>query len=272
MSFPSSVPGGARILGVMKCARALLLTVGALLVLALASAAYADQTGSGPVVATLPATATGDQCEGQQLVVTLNATVDPEGSDTSWYIEYGATPSYGQQTSTLDAGSGTAAVTVTSQPAYLTPLFHYRVVATNQYGTSAGADETATTITACPAEPAITPSEATPSDSSTAGGPVTATLPAQSMPEPKAATAEVSVRWKLVSVAHSEREVVVRYQSCAGGGAAVTQLHQREISLKLLVPDPSDAPTCTTGQARILSVRLPASLRSHKLTHAAPTA
>jgi len=124
-----------------------------------------------------------------------------------------------------------------------------------------------------PAEQAVTPAGTTPPDNSSGGGPVTPTPPAQSTPAPNTATAEVSVPWKLVSVARGEREIVVRYQSCAGGGAAVTHLHHREISLELLVPAPSDAPICTAGHARTLSVRLPASLRRHKLTHAAtPTA
>ena len=83
---------------------------------------------------------------------TLNGTVSPNSSATTYHFEYGATTNYGSSTSELSAGTGS-----TSQPesAVLTGLppktaYHYRMVATNPYGTSIGADQTFATTSAGP--------------------------------------------------------------------------------------------------------------------------
>ena len=79
---------------------------------------------------------------------TLKGTVDPSARETTAVFQYGPTSSYG---STLDlgiVGSGIGPVTVS---AGLTGLrqgvtYHYRLVATNAEGTTAGADQTFTTL------------------------------------------------------------------------------------------------------------------------------
>ncbi len=73
---------------------------------------------------------------------TLNGTVNPEGQSTTYYFEYGTTTSYGSQTQSASAGSGTADVKVTPSAGPLTPntTYHYRLVATNASGTALGSD------------------------------------------------------------------------------------------------------------------------------------
>ena len=85
---------------------------------------------------------------------TLNGTVDPNGRATTWYFEYGTSTSYGTKTAVKDAGSGGSAVAVSAALANLARgrLYHYRLVATSDAGTSRGADQTFTTFGA----PAVT--------------------------------------------------------------------------------------------------------------------
>ncbi len=86
---------------------------------------------------------------------TLHASINPQGSATSYRFEYGTTTSYGQSTPVPDAaiGSGTTAVKVSRE---LTGLlaertYHYRVVATSAEGTTTSADQTFTTLANAPA-------------------------------------------------------------------------------------------------------------------------
>src|SRR4051794_31649281 len=80
---------------------------------------------------------------------TLAGSVNPNGSATTWWFQYGANTSYGSTapSTAASAGSGTSA-----QPASvsLTGLrrktrYHYRLVARNPAGTSYGADRTFST-------------------------------------------------------------------------------------------------------------------------------
>ena len=78
---------------------------------------------------------------------TLNGTVNPRGTDTHYYFQYGATTAYGSSTSEGNAGSSTSSVpesaAVTGLQAGTT--YHYRIVANNTGGTSYGADQTFST-------------------------------------------------------------------------------------------------------------------------------
>ena len=102
----------------------------------LALAAPAALAAGEPVVATGNATAI------TPTTATVNGTVNPEGQSTTYYFEYGTTTSYGSRTSMAGAGSGTAAVKVSTSIEPLSPntTYHYRVVATNASGTTLGAD------------------------------------------------------------------------------------------------------------------------------------
>lgn len=75
---------------------------------------------------------------------TIPGTVDPNGSPTTYRIEYGTTTSYGLQTTTRDAGDGTDPVTVSVPLTGLTSdtTYHFRLVATNAAGIGRSADRT----------------------------------------------------------------------------------------------------------------------------------
>ncbi len=75
---------------------------------------------------------------------TLNGIVNPNGSPTSYYFQWGLTTAYGNSTSSQSAGSGTSNVVVSTPLIGLTPnaTYHYRIVATNNLGTTYGADMT----------------------------------------------------------------------------------------------------------------------------------
>jgi hypothetical protein len=98
---------------------------------------------AAPTATTGPATAIG------ATTATVTGTVVPGGQATSWYVEYGTSTTYGSQTAKANAGSGSAAVNVTSNLASLKPgsTYHYRVVATNSAGTVHGSDAVFTTLT-----------------------------------------------------------------------------------------------------------------------------
>jgi uncharacterized delta-60 repeat protein len=72
---------------------------------------------------------------------TLNATIDPNGSATTALFQYGLTAAYGSILPiTLIPNDGSAPLHISLPASGLTPhvLYHYRVVATNAFGTSYG--------------------------------------------------------------------------------------------------------------------------------------
>ncbi|HUZ83357.1 MAG TPA: hypothetical protein VMU66_01585, partial [Gaiellales bacterium] len=77
----------------------------------------------------------------------LAGGIYPNGLDTHYYWQYGISTAYGQQTASVDAGSGTAASGASASLTGLTPgvTYHYRLVATNSDGTDYGYDYTFTT-------------------------------------------------------------------------------------------------------------------------------
>jgi streptogramin lyase len=94
---------------------------------------------------------------------TLQANVTANSLATTYYFEYGPTTTYGTQTATSSAGSGSTPQAVSAPIAGLTPqsTYHFRVVAANASGTTAGADQTFTTDVAPalppPANPFVQP-------------------------------------------------------------------------------------------------------------------
>jgi hypothetical protein len=74
----------------------------------------------------------------------LTGTIDPNGSDTSYYFQYGPTRAYGLQSAIADAGSGIRGVDVSVPISGLQPItqYHYRLVAVNAAGAQVGADHT----------------------------------------------------------------------------------------------------------------------------------
>ncbi len=96
------------------------------------------KTTNPPLASTGSATGVGTSS------ATLNGTVDPDGSATTYAFQYGTTTAYGQQTATESAGSGTSGVSVHEVISGLSAgtTYHYRVVAVNANGTTYGDDAT----------------------------------------------------------------------------------------------------------------------------------
>ena len=94
-----------------------------------------------------PTATTLDATSVTSSTATLNASVNPNGSNTTYYFQYGKTSSYGYTTSSGSAGSGTSSMRVSSNVANLSPetTYHCRIVATNDAGTTYGQDKMFTT-------------------------------------------------------------------------------------------------------------------------------
>ena len=84
---------------------------------------------------------------------TLNASLDSRGHTTTWYFEYGTSTSYGTKTPSHSQGASAGAHTVSLGIAGLNPgtVYHFRLVASNSSGTTAGPDTVFTS-----AGPAVT--------------------------------------------------------------------------------------------------------------------
>lgn len=96
------------------------------------------------VINSAPEVMTGLATKVTPVSATLNGTVDPDGRETTYCFQYGTSTGYGNSTAVKSAGSGTAAISVSTDIAglVLNATYHYRVVATNSEGTSRGADRT----------------------------------------------------------------------------------------------------------------------------------
>lgn len=77
-------------------------------------------------------------------IAALHGTVNPKGLPTGYWFEYGTTKSYGSKTAESEAGDGEKAVAVEAALKGLSPetTYHFRLVAKNEIGESAGVDAT----------------------------------------------------------------------------------------------------------------------------------
>jgi len=102
---------------------------------------------SDPVGA--PTVTTSDATSLAASTATLNGSVNPNGSSTTYYFEYGTTTDYGSTTISTDAGTGTTSVSVSADLTGLSEgtTYHFRLVATNSVGTSNGDDKILTALT-----------------------------------------------------------------------------------------------------------------------------
>jgi sugar lactone lactonase YvrE len=82
----------------------------------------------------------------------LNAMVNPEGAATTVYFVYGLTTNYGATNIVSDIGSGTDAMTVSTNVTGLLPdtVYHFEAMASSSAGTALGGDLTFTTLPAPP--------------------------------------------------------------------------------------------------------------------------
>ena len=108
-----------------------------------------DQTFT-TAAANAPLVTTGAASKVGAKTATLNGTVNPNGAGTNYWFQYGTTTSYGLQTGTHGAGSGTSSHPVSAGIFGLVAgtTYHYRLVAQNSAGTTNGADQTFTTSAA----------------------------------------------------------------------------------------------------------------------------
>jgi phosphodiesterase/alkaline phosphatase D-like protein len=96
------------------------------------------------VAASSPAVTTGTHSHVTDTSAVLHGTINPNGSATAYYFEWGLTTAYGVASHERSAGHGTGPVSVSTTAADLIPgtVYHYRLVAANGSGSATGADHT----------------------------------------------------------------------------------------------------------------------------------
>ena len=96
------------------------------------------------VAASSPAVTTGTPSHVTDTSAVLHGTINPNGSATAYYFEWGLTTSYGVTSTEHSAGHGTASVAVSTTANTLIPgtVYHYRLVAANGAGSASGSDHT----------------------------------------------------------------------------------------------------------------------------------
>jgi hypothetical protein len=101
-------------------------------------------TASVAVAASSPSVKTGSATNIKATSAVLNGTINPNGSATKYWFQWGLTTAYGSTSAVHGLGSGTTAVSVHLTASGLTPdvKYHFRLVAQNAAGTSTGADHT----------------------------------------------------------------------------------------------------------------------------------
>jgi hypothetical protein len=87
---------------------------------------------------------------------TVSGTVDPQGAPVKVAFQFGTTTAYGQSTAaqTLPLGNAPAAFSAALSGLPAGTTIHYRAVASSDFGTFAGADQTLTTASVSPPPPA----------------------------------------------------------------------------------------------------------------------
>ncbi len=135
-TFPSAGGGPSRGLAIRRR-----LAIGAAVLAAFALPAAA-QAAAPPKAPAPPKASTFGVRELGYASATLTGAVSPNGSDTSYYFQYGPTKAYGSQTSIADAGAGSSTVAVRLTISGLQPItiYHYRLVAVNAAGAAIGSD------------------------------------------------------------------------------------------------------------------------------------
>jgi hypothetical protein len=115
--------------------------VGAALLAALTASVPAAASATAPK---RPAVSTRGAQQVSYGSAILTGSLNPNGSDTSYYFQYGLTRQYGGQTAIADAGAGTHGLSVRLSIEGLQPLtvYHYRLIAVNGVGATIGGDRT----------------------------------------------------------------------------------------------------------------------------------
>jgi hypothetical protein len=102
-----------------------------------------------------PSVLTGSASEITSLGATVAGSVNPNGTATSYQVQFGPTTSYGYSSAVESAGAGTASLPVRVSLSGLKPgtTYHYRFVASDSGATAVGGDGTFTTARALAAAP-----------------------------------------------------------------------------------------------------------------------
>jgi hypothetical protein len=102
---------------------------------------------AAPALAAAPAVSTGTSGSVTFNSAVLFGTVDPRGSATLVFFQYGTTISYGAQTAPaqLPAGSANVSISIAASGLAANTVYHYRIVASNASGPALGADRTVKT-------------------------------------------------------------------------------------------------------------------------------
>ncbi len=118
--------------------------------IALVGGPFDGSDGAAWAFVNSPTVTTDSASEVKLTSATLNATVNPEGSEVGeCKFEYGTTSAYGSTAKCASPpGAGEIAVAVSAPLTGLAEdtTYHYRISATNGHGTSTGADQTLTTL------------------------------------------------------------------------------------------------------------------------------
>jgi hypothetical protein len=115
------------------------------LVLVLASAVLVPAQLAQAVVKTgPPLVATGGVTAVRGTAATLLGSIDPRGAATTYFFQYGPTIAYGKQTTAAVLPAGITKVKIGQAATGFLATYHYRLVATNQFGTKLGKDKTFT--------------------------------------------------------------------------------------------------------------------------------
>jgi hypothetical protein len=193
-------------------------------------AVTACNDSDGSVVVTGSPTATTNAASSVTTTgASLDGSVNPHDSQTSYHFEYGLSTSYGSQTPASDAniGSDNMAHSASQTLTGLTPgtTYHFRIVATNAVGTSDGADQTFTTGAegAGSSGGGIPPAGAGSSGSTTVGSTNGAGPTAGPVPGPT--TGPVRIGKPSIGAAKTTGSTVAVAVRCAPGGpSCVVQL------------------------------------------------
>jgi hypothetical protein len=114
-------------------------------------------TTAAPPPGAVPPSIVGEAAQDiTQTDATVLATVNPNGSPTSYFVRYGTSTSYGQETAPIAIGADSTLLVVSASLTALAPgtTYHYQFVATNGVGTTFGADVTFATTAPPPPPPA----------------------------------------------------------------------------------------------------------------------
>ncbi len=196
-----------------------------------------------------PGAVSGAPTEVKGTSAKLNGVVRPEGSETTWYFEFGETINYNNgakvPVTPQSAGSGSAAVPVSiSVPLHGSSTYHYRLVAINSLGTSYGADQTFVSL----------PALSTPSISATEIKPEAVTMKGEVVPAGRSASWWVEYQ-QVTTVSPSSGTWVAGPSHSAGSGTTAVPVSQALTGLqeytqyryRLIISDSVETVTSAMG-------------------------